>query len=429
MYFTVGDNSNERHPNNDIDSPFILFINTFLSLPLSSLPIRNLLLSYFLVDTKMNDASSAMNRFLTGQNLFLTDFRYEGDTMGTVGLGTEFPSKILRFNLKDHPGSQLICQKGAFLASNQTVDVTMEFTQSLSAGFFGGQGFVLQKLSGDGDVLVKGGGKIVQKELKAGETLRVTSGSIVAFESSMDYDIQMLSGIKNVMFGGEGLFVTKLTGPGRVWLQSMPPDRMIAEIARRVPSGGGIGLGVPIGGMGGGSSGGDAAAGEAGADGAEGASGGAGAAAAGESVAATDAAVEADRNATVASSGMSPNGGDPSPVDPDTPSALFGDAAPETTSKPVNDAAGDDSSSFATQSTEQTFSDDDGSSYGSSPESSNETSFSDDFSTDEFKQDDFADGEIFDDSASSESAEVETPSEEGGSGFFQSIWDFFSDDD
>lgn len=123
----------------------------------------------------------------------------------------------------------------------------------MTAGFFGGQGFILQRLVGQGDVLIKAGGTLVERELKEGEVLRATSGSIVAFEPSVSYDIQMMQGVKNVMFGGEGLFVTSLTGPGKVWLQGMPADRMIAEIASRVPSrGGGIGPVIPLGGAGGG---------------------------------------------------------------------------------------------------------------------------------------------------------------------------------
>ena len=203
--------------------------------------------------TNLEGASSAWNRMMTGQNMFLTDFTYNGpESSGTVALGTDFPSKILRLSLQDFGGS-LICQRGAYLASNITVDIQMEFTKSMSAGFFGGQGFILQRLSGDGDVLIKAGGTLVERTLKEGEVLRATSGSIVAFEPTVEYDIQMMQGAKNVMFGGEGLFVTSLKGPGRVWLQGMPPDRMIAEIASRVPSrGGGIGPIIPIGGVGGG---------------------------------------------------------------------------------------------------------------------------------------------------------------------------------
>lgn len=156
---------------------------------------------------------------MTGQNVFLTEFTYNRDEgEGTVGLGADFPAKIVRLSLDDYGGS-LVAQRGAYLASNPTVDIQMEFTRTFSAGFFGGQGFILQRLRGDGDVLVKAGGALVEKELQEGEVLRVTSGSIVAFESSVQYDVQMMKGVKNVMFGGEGLFITSLRGPGKVWLQ------------------------------------------------------------------------------------------------------------------------------------------------------------------------------------------------------------------
>ena len=152
------------------------------------------------MSTDLHGASSAFSRMMTGQNVFLTDFTYRGDKdSGTVGLGTDFPSKILRLTLSDYPNSTLIAQRGAYLASNPSVDIQMEFTKSLSAGFFGGQGFILQKMSGQGDVLVKAGGTLVEKELAEGETIRVTSGSIVAFTSTVDYDIQMMPGIKNAM--------------------------------------------------------------------------------------------------------------------------------------------------------------------------------------------------------------------------------------
>jgi uncharacterized protein (TIGR00266 family) len=166
------------------------------------------------MNTELQGASAAFSRMMTGQNVFLTDFTYKGDKgEGSVGLGTDFPSKILRLSLKDY--GDLICQRGAYLASNPSVDIEMAYTKSLSAGFFGGQGFILQKLSGQGDVLVKAGGALVEKDLDDGETIRVSSGSIVAFTGTIDYDIQMMPGIKNAMFGGEGLFVTTLKGPGK----------------------------------------------------------------------------------------------------------------------------------------------------------------------------------------------------------------------
>jgi len=167
------------------------------------------------MSTELHGASQAFSRMMTGQNVFLTEFRYHGSTKGTVGLGTDFPSKIVRLSLQDYPDSTLICQRGAYLASNPSVDIEMAYTKRLSTGFFGGQGFILQKLFGEGDVLVKAGGTLVTKDLEEGETLRVTSGSIVAFTSEIEYDIEMMKGVKNAMFGGEGLFVTTLKGPGR----------------------------------------------------------------------------------------------------------------------------------------------------------------------------------------------------------------------
>jgi uncharacterized protein (TIGR00266 family) len=363
------------------------------------------------METQLAGASAAFSRMLTGQNVFLTDFTYQGTTTGTVCLGTDFPSKILRLHLADYANSNLICQRGAYLASNPTVSIEMEFTKSFSAGFFGGQGFVLQKLSGPGDVLIKGGGTVIQKDLLPGERLRVTSGSIVAFESSVEYDIQMLPGIKNAMFGGEGLFVTTLQGPGQVWLQGMPPDRMIAEISRRMPSGGG--LGIPMG-LGGG----------VGGDGegvAEGETSGDTAGAGEEAVAATDAAVAADRQATVASSGLGSDA-----VDGDSPSALFGDAAAQDATSTTPEAVMTDDSSFGSSSTEPSFTDEDFASTTQGESGFDEASFEDEFSNDAS----FNDGELFDDTTSSESMSMgQGTEEEGGSGLLQTLWDLFMNDD
>ncbi|KAL7473973.1 hypothetical protein ACHAXS_014243 [Conticribra weissflogii] len=201
--------------------------------------------------------SSGFKRMLTGQNVFISDYSYDGSNgpYGYVALGTDFPSKIVRINLEEY-GGKVICQQGALLCASHTVDVNVEFTKKFSAGFFGGEGFVLQGLSGRGDVMVKAGGSLIRKDLKEGEVLRISSGCLVGFQEGVEFDVQMVPGFKNVLFGGEGLFMTTLTGPGTVWLQGQPPQRMISEIARRVPSGG-IGLAVPIPGMGGGRSGGE----------------------------------------------------------------------------------------------------------------------------------------------------------------------------
>ena len=197
--------------------------------------------------------SAGFKRFLTGQNVFISDYTYTGaeGTRGVVALGTDFPSKIVRLNVGDY-GGKLVCQKGALLCASHTIEIEVEVTKSFSAGFFGGEGFVLQALTGEGDVFVKAGGTLIRRDLGEGEKLRISSGCLVAFSYGIDYDIEQMKGFKNVVFGGEGLFVTTLTGPGVAWLQGQPADRMISEITRRAPSGGGIGLAVPIGGMGGG---------------------------------------------------------------------------------------------------------------------------------------------------------------------------------
>lgn len=363
------------------------------------------------MNTQLAGASSAFRRMLTGQNLFLTD--YTADKAGTLCLGTDFPSKILRLNLQDMPEETLICQRGAFLAFNTTVDIEMEFTKSLKAGFFGGQGFVLQRLVGEGDVLLKAGGTLVEKTLSEGQTLRVTSGSIVAFERTIDYDVEMMPGIKNAMFGGEGLFVTKLTGPGRVWLQGMPADRMIAEIARRVP-GPGIGLGVPIGMGGGGSEGGEAEGAEE--ESAAAAVDGTGA----EQVAATDAAIEADRQATVATSGMKGS----EAADPNSPEALFGDAAPKDapSSSPADAGVPDaEEASFASSSSSETSFGDEG--FGASEFDESQ------FSTEEFTpgEESFKGDEFFGDDAgnTTDFGESTTDAVDQGGGIMSTLWDFF----
>jgi len=199
--------------------------------------------------------SEGFRRMMTGQNFFISDYTYEGEpgTRGTLALGTDFPSKILRLNVEEY-GGKIVCQKGALLCASHTIDIQMEFTKSFAGGFFGGEGFVLQALTGEGDVFLKAGGTLIRRDLEAGEELRISSGCLVGFTEGVSYDVQMVKGFKNVFAGGEGLFMTTLTGPGVVWLQGQPPQRMISEISRRVPSGG-LGLAIPIGGVGGGGGG------------------------------------------------------------------------------------------------------------------------------------------------------------------------------
>ncbi|ETW03207.1 hypothetical protein H310_05613 [Aphanomyces invadans] len=201
-----------------------------------------------------------LKRMMTGENFFVTEYTYTGATSGQVCLGTSVPSKIIHMNLADFGGA-LVCQKGAFIAGSHTVGIEMEFTKNFGAGFFGGQGFILQRLTGPGEAFVRASGALIERTLVPGEVLRISSGCLVAFEPTVQFDIQRMQGVKNVMFGGEGLFVTTLTGPGRVFLQGLPFDRMVSEIASRVPAGGGM-MFVP--GFGGGSVGGGDARGAAG---------------------------------------------------------------------------------------------------------------------------------------------------------------------
>ena len=132
--------------------------------------------------------SAGFKRMLTGQNIFISDYTYDGPdgTKGQVALGTDFPSKILRLNVEDY-GGKLVCQKGALLCASHTVDIEMEFTKNMTSGFFGGEGFVLQALTGEGDVFVKAGGALIRRDLEEGEQLRISSGSLVGFTQGVDY--------------------------------------------------------------------------------------------------------------------------------------------------------------------------------------------------------------------------------------------------
>jgi len=355
--------------------------------------------------------SDGFKRMLTGQNMFISDYTYNGaeGTVGTVALGTDFPSKIIRLSLSEY-GNKIVCQKGAYLASDLNVDIQMEFAKKFTAGFFGGEGFILQGLVGDGDVFVKAGGTLVKKELQAGETLRVSSGSLVAFTQDVEFDVQTMPGFKNVLFGGEGLFVTTLTGPGTVWLQGMPPDRMISEIARRVPSGG-IGLGIPVGLGGGGSSeGGEGGVAEGEVNDGDSAVDDGGSSE--DLVASSDAAVEADRNATVASSGLS------GASDPESSSSLFGDAAP---------AGSTESNASYTTENSDAFPDDSSDLNDSTSFSTEYTDFEEDMTTDE-KFDDFQKDET---SFSTDFGGEDIPEESdgGGSSVLDTLWNLFFDDE
>ena len=189
-------------------------------------------------------------RALTGESIFMTHFTNKGVGKRRVSFAAPYPGKIICVDLPMHQGS-LLCQKDAFLCAAFGTQVSIALQKRLGAGFFGGEGFILQKLSGDGKAFVHAGGTVVKKELN-GETIRVDTGCIVAFEESIKYDIQMAGGLKSMGFGGEGLFLATLSGFGTVWLQSLPFSRLADRIIQSAPSGGGKakGEGSLLGGLG-----------------------------------------------------------------------------------------------------------------------------------------------------------------------------------
>ena len=168
-------------------------------------------------------------RMLTGESFFITTFLYQGSGKGHVGFGAPYPGKIIPLDLPKL-GGQFLCQKDAFLCAAQGVEIEMAFSKRMGAGIFGGEGFILQRLEGDGLAFIHAGGTIIEKDLRSGQTLRVDTGCLVAFAPTVSYDIQFVGGFKNALFGGEGLFLATLTGPGKVYLQSLPFSRLADRI-------------------------------------------------------------------------------------------------------------------------------------------------------------------------------------------------------
>lgn len=193
----------------------------------------------------------AGKRILTGESFFITLFVNEAQRRRDVAFAAPYPGKVQTVDLGAWGGS-LIAQKDAFLCAARGVDVTIAFNRKLGAGFFGGEGFILQKLSGDGLAFLHASGTLHEMELAAGETLRVDTGCLVCFQPSVSYDIQLVPGIKTALFGGEGLFFVKLTGPGRVVLQTLPFSRLADRIIAAAPRAGGEqkGEGSVLGGLG-----------------------------------------------------------------------------------------------------------------------------------------------------------------------------------
>ena len=172
---------------------------------------------------------SAGKRLLVGENLFMTAYTNTGNVKKQVSFSAPYTGKIVALDLLQL-GGKVICQKDAFLCAAKGVSVGIEFQKRLGTGLFGGEGFIMEKLEGDGKCFLHAGGFVQQKELTAGEVLKIDTGCIVGFTSTVYYDIQFVGGIKNTLFGGEGLFFATLRGPGKVWIQSLPISRLAGRI-------------------------------------------------------------------------------------------------------------------------------------------------------------------------------------------------------
>lgn len=164
-----------------------------------------------------------LGRALAGESIFMNTYTAEKDDV-EIAFASSFPGEILEFDLKE--GETIIAQKRAFLCAENTVDISMHFRKKIGAGFFGGEGFIMQKMTGPGKVFLEIDGSLVKKELQAGEKIKIDNGYLAAMTSGVDLNIETVKGVKNIVFGGEGLFLTTLQGPGTVWIQSMPVSKL-----------------------------------------------------------------------------------------------------------------------------------------------------------------------------------------------------------
>ncbi len=176
----------------------------------------------------------AGKRLITGESLFTTVFTHAGPGKGKVAFAAPYPGKIIPLQLKNY-GGKLVCQKDAFLCAAKGVAIGVEFQKKIGVALFGGEGFIMQKLEGDGMVFIHAGGTILEKELQADEMLRVDTGCLVALTQTVHYDIEFVGGVKSALFGGEGFFFASLRGPGHVWLQSLPFSRLAGRIHESAP--------------------------------------------------------------------------------------------------------------------------------------------------------------------------------------------------
>ncbi|RME51302.1 MAG: TIGR00266 family protein [Caldilineae bacterium] len=190
-----------------------------------------------------------IKRAFSGESLFITDFFVNRGT-GIVAFANEFPGKILAFDLAD--GESLIMQKDAFMVAEKSVDLDIHFRKRLGTGLFGGEGFIMQRATGPGFVFVEVDGEVVEYNLQAGQVLKVDTGHVAMFEPSVQFDVSIVKGFRNILLGGEGLFLARLEGPGRVWLQTMPLTKLANKVLQYMPKtsgggGGGGGINVNLG--------------------------------------------------------------------------------------------------------------------------------------------------------------------------------------
>ncbi|MBB2758588.1 TIGR00266 family protein [Xanthomonas arboricola] len=199
----------------------------------------------------MGKLLSAGKRVVTGESMFTTVFTHAGSGKARVAFAAPYPGTVLALRLSEH-GGQLICQKDSFLAGARGVSLGIAFQRKILTGLFGGEGFIMQKLEGDGWVFVHAGGTVVERELGPGERIDVDTGCVVAYHAGVDMDVRRVAGLKSMFFGGEGVFLATLTGPGKVWLQSLPFSRMAGRMLQAAPQAGGQqrGEGSVLGGLG-----------------------------------------------------------------------------------------------------------------------------------------------------------------------------------
>jgi uncharacterized protein (TIGR00266 family) len=200
-------------------------------------------MSWMSGNVEMNTTSGGglgkmVKRALSGETLFITDF-FVKSGRGTVAFASEFPGKIIPFNLK--PGESIIVQKDAFMCAEKSVDLDLHFRKRLGTGFFGGEGFIMQKITGPGLAFMEIDGEVIEYDLQPGQQLKVDTGHLAIMESTVDFDVTMVKGFRNILLGGEGLFLASVRGPGKVWLQTMPMSKLAQKVAQFMPQVGGKG--------------------------------------------------------------------------------------------------------------------------------------------------------------------------------------------